>query len=68
VYLAEVAREYLTASQLCIMGDVKPHLPPFNNLLLGSMLGQSYWNSWFCKAGASDQNVISMSLRRLKGA
>ena len=68
VYLAEITREDLTAAQLCIMGDVKLHLSPFNNLLLSSMFGQSYWISRLYKAGASNQHIIIMSFRRLKWA
>ena len=62
VYLVEVARQYFTAAQLCIVGDIKPHFPPFNNLLFGGVLGQDSWISRFYKTGASDQNIISMGL------
>ena len=62
VDLAEVIGEDLIAVQLRIMGDVKLQFPPLNNLLLGSMFGQSYWISRFNKAGASNQHVIIMSL------
>ena len=39
VYLIEVARKYFTTTQLRIVGDIKPHFPPFNNLLFGRVLG-----------------------------
>ena len=61
VYLVEIARQYFTAAQLRIMGDIKPHFPPFNNLLFGEMLGQDSWICRLWKAGASDQNIMSVS-------
>ena len=62
VLLVEIARQYLTVAQLCIVGDIKPHFPPLNNLLFGRVFGQDSWISRFYKTGASDQNIISMSL------
>ena len=60
VYLVEVARQNLTAAQLSIVGDIKPHFLPFNNLLFGGMLGQDSWISRLFKAGASDHNIVGM--------
>ena len=60
VYLVEVGREYFATIQLRIVGDIKSHFPPFNDLLFGGVLSQDSWISRFFKAGASDHNIIGM--------
>ena len=60
VYLVEVAREYFATAQLCIVGDIKPRFPPFNDLLFGGVLSQDSWISRFFKASASDHHIFTM--------
>ena len=37
VYLVEITRQYFTAAQLILVGDIKPHFPSLDDFLLGRM-------------------------------
>ena len=68
VYLVEVAREYFTTAQFRVVGDIKSHFSLFNELLFSGVLSKDSWISRFCKAGASDHNIVGRCLLRFKWA
>ena len=62
MYMVEVAREYFTAAQLRIVGNIKSHFSLFNKLLFSGVFGQDSWIYRFCKTNASDHNIVGMCL------